>query len=282
MSGIIFKNTCTCTQTHMMHINMVRIIWGLRENSSPVSSFSPGENRPSLITAGLMVNTCSEEVTLIQWLQFRISRNSRMETAQLPLCLSLNPPPSPKPTTHFKPPHSFPSNHQLNCKPHVPSIKVGVLDFFFFFSEEKHKQDRHMRWRRGEGKDESLDAGDQSAVAGKCTGSQAYCYSNINNDRLHTHIMCEYTFCVLEVNHVAVASAWTDRRTQERTWYHDNLSQSRLLSWRYESLPRTCENRHQTRTNKPHRKFFPHRRNWEKKGKEKRKMEWVKRKATEV
>lgn len=57
----------------------------------------------------------------------------------------------------------------------------------FFFSEEEHKQDRHtheVKERGGEGKDESLDARDQSAVAVKCTGSQALCDANINNDSL--------------------------------------------------------------------------------------------------
>lgn len=70
----------------------------------------------------------------------------------------------------------------------------------WFFSEEEHKQDRHtneVRERGGEGKDESLDAGDQSAVAGKYTGSQALRCSNINSDRLYcTHMMHTDTFSV--------------------------------------------------------------------------------------
>jgi len=58
------------------------------------------------------------------------------------------------------------------------------------------------------------------------------------------------------------------------TCAHDNASLSKVLSWRYESLPRTCENQHQTRINIPHRKIFPHHRNWEKIG---RKKEWGER-----
>ena len=59
-----------------------------------LSSSSPGEHRPSLTVAGVMVNTCSEEVTVFQWLQFSISGNNQMETAPLPFCLSLNSPSS--------------------------------------------------------------------------------------------------------------------------------------------------------------------------------------------
>lgn len=70
----------------------------------------------------------------------------------------------------------------------------------FFFSKEEHKQDRHtheVKEREGEGKDESLDARDQKAVAVKCTGSQALCSANINNDSLYgTHVTHEYTFSI--------------------------------------------------------------------------------------
>lgn len=60
-----------------------------------------GENRP-LTTAGLMVNTCCEEVTVFQWLQFRISRWKQLSShSAFHLTLLLSPEPSPQ----FKPPH---------------------------------------------------------------------------------------------------------------------------------------------------------------------------------
>lgn len=64
---------------------------------------------------------------------------------------------------------------------------------------------REREGRGGEGKDESLDAGEQSAVAGKCTGSQALRCSNINSDGLHrTHIRNEYIY--IEASSAAMAS----------------------------------------------------------------------------
>lgn len=117
-----------------------------------------------------------------------------------------------------------------------------------------------MRW--GEGKDESLDANTKALWQGNALALTALCGSSISGDRLYvtaTMNACTFAFfCARE----AKQRRKRHQRGQiggrtKRTRYHDNPSQSRLLSWRYESLPRTCENRHQTRTNKPHRKFFP-------------------------
>lgn len=135
-----------------------------------------------------------------------------METAQLPLCLSLNPLLLPSPPLILKPLIHF---SQITSSIVGPTLLPTRSPWFF--SEEEHKQDRHtneVRERGGEGKDESLDAGDQSAVAGKRTGSQGLCCSNINSDGLYrTNIMHEYTFCMLKGSGAAMASVCAARRT---------------------------------------------------------------------
>lgn len=203
-----------------------------------------------------------------------------METAQLPLCLPLNPLLYLKLSSHFKLPDSFLSNHQLNSGPYAPSNEVGML----IFSEGRRKQDKYRHEVRRKRKiDEPLDAAakamwQENAEAVKhCTASVSTMTARIaHTDSSWVYIVCAGSQCV------TTALVWTARQALEWTWYHDNPLQFRLLSWRYENLPRTCENRHQTRTNKPQRKFFPHRRNWVKKRSKKEKWSEQNRRAAEV
>lgn len=203
-----------------------------------------------------------------------------METAQLPLCLSLIPLLYLKLSSHFKLPDSFLSNHQLNCSPYAPSNELGML----IFSEGRRKQDKYRHEVTGKRRiDESLDAAakamwQENAEAVKhCTASVSTMTAQIaHTDSPWVYILCAGSQCV------TMALVWTARQALEWTWYHDNPLQFRLLSWRYENLPRTCENRHQTRTNKPQRKFFPHHRNRVKKRSKKEKWSEQNRRATEV
>lgn len=142
-----------------------------------------------------------------------------------------------------------------------------------------NKADTQMRWERGE----RWVCGcwrPKEPWQGNTLAVRRFAAPTLTVTGRIAHMWCTHIrFLSEEKSEKAV---WTARRTHTCTWYHDNPSQSRLLSWRYESLPRTCENRHQTRTNKPHRKFFPRRRNWEKQGGEKKKNGAKRRKAREV
>lgn len=109
-----------------------------------------------------------------------------METAQLPLCLSLNPLLYLKLSSHFKPPDSFLSNHQLNSNPYAPSNEVSIV----IFSEGRRKQDKHRPEVTVKRKiDDSVDA---AAKAMRQENAEAFHCFSINNDSSN----CSHRFSV--------------------------------------------------------------------------------------
>lgn len=197
-----------------------------------------------------------------------------METAQLPFCLSLNPLLLQSPPLVLKPLIHFP---QITSW-----IACSFLQGQRGFSPRRNinKTDTQMRWGRGEerGKMSLWMLETKALWQGNTLAVKHFAAPTLTVTGCIAHTWCTQTHFLSEKKVVLLQHQCEQQGGHTRTRYHDNPSQSRLLSWRYESLPRTCENRHQTRTNKPHRKFFPRRRNWEKK----KKNGVRKRKATEV